>query len=134
MNKVELIGRLIKEPELRYTNNNKPVSNFSIAVNKRVNGENKADYINCVAWNTTAEFITKYFKKGQAIALVGRLQNRSYEDNNGQKRNVIEVVIEETEFVGNKLEEIKETKEDKEKIYKEFYEEHQDLNNDDMPF
>ena len=105
MNRVVLMGRFTGDPQLRYTNSNKPVCSFSIAVNKRINGENSADFINCVAWNTTAEFITKYFKKGQSIALTGRLQNRSYEDDKGQKRNVIEVVVEETEFVGNKQEE-----------------------------
>lgn len=128
MNKVELIGRLTMDPELRYTQSNKSVSSFTVAVNKRVNGENSADFINCVAWNTTAEFISKYFKKGQAIALVGRLQNRSYEDKEGQKRYTTEVVVEETEFVGNKQEE--KTKEDKEKPYREFYQEHYD----EMPF
>lgn len=105
LNKVELIGRLTMDPELRYTTNNNAVSSFSIAVNKRVNGENNADFINCVAWNTTAEFLNKYFKKGQAIAIVGRLQNRSYEDKEGQKRYTTEVVVEETEFIGNKKEE-----------------------------
>lgn len=104
MNKVELIGRLTKDAELRYTQSNKAVASFSIAVNKRINGENTADFINCVAWSTTAEFISKYFKKGQAIALVGRLQNRSYEDDKG-KHYITEVVVEETEFVGNKQEE-----------------------------
>lgn len=131
MNKVQLIGRFTADPELRYTPSNKPVSSFSIAVNKRVNGENSADFINCVAWNTTAEFISKYFKKGQSIALIGRLQSRSYEDSNGQKRSVIEVVVEETEFVGNKQEDKVEAKEEKEKPYKEFYQEHYE---DDMPF
>lgn len=132
MNKVEIIGRLTMDPELRYTQSNKPVSSFTIAVNKRVNGENSADFINCVAWNTTAEFINKYFKKGQAIAVVGRLQSRSYEDDKG-KHYITEVVVEETEFVGSKQEDKKEkTKEDKEKPYREFYEEHQF--DDDMPF
>ena len=101
MNKVELIGRITKDLELRYTQSQKPVLSFSIAVNKRVNGENSADFISCVAWNTTAEFISRYFKKGQEIAIVGRLQNRSYDDK-GQKKYVTEVVVEETEFVGSK--------------------------------
>ena len=105
MNKVELIGRITKDLELRYTQStNKPVLSFSVAVNKRINGENSADFINCVAWNTTAEFISKYFVKGQAIAIVGRLQNRSYEDEKG-KHNITEVIVEEVEFVGSKPEE-----------------------------
>lgn len=132
MNKVQLIGRFTNDPELRYTQSNKPVSSFSIAVNKRINGENSVDYINCVAWNTTAEFINKYFKKGQSIALIGRLQSRSYEDDKG-KHYITEVVVEETEFVGSKSEENKKTKdEEKEDIYKEFG---NSLESDeDMPF
>lgn len=131
MNKVELIGRLTADPELRYTQSNKSVSSFSVAVNKKVNGENSADFINCVAWNTTAEFISKYFKKGQAIALVGRLQNRNYEDDRG-KHYITEVIVEEAEFVGNKSEEKKEKEEDKEKAYKEFYEDN--IIDDDIPY
>lgn len=124
MNRVVLMGRLTGDPQLRYTNSNKPVCSFSIAVNKRINGENSADFINCVAWNTTAEFITKYFNKGQQIAITGRLQNRSYEDDKGQKKYLIEVVIEETEFIGNKQEEKPSNNYDDIQI---------DLN-DDMPF
>ena len=104
MNKVELIGRITNDLDLRYTQStNKAVLRFSIAINKKVNGENKADFINCVAWNNNAEFISKYFKKGQAIAVVGRLQNRSYEDEKG-KHNITEVVVEENFFIGNKPE------------------------------
>lgn len=127
MNKVELIGRITKDLELRYTQSQKSVLNFSIAVNKRVNGENSADFINCVAWGPTAEFISKYFKKGQAIAVVGRLQNKSYEDDKG-KHYTTEVVVEENFFVGNKPEE----KEDAKKQYEEFYENNN--YNDDLPF
>lgn len=127
MNKVELIGRITKDLELRYTQSQKPVLSFSIAVNKRINGENSADFINCVAWNTTAEFISKYFKKGQAIAVIGRLQNRSYEDDKG-KHYITEVVVEETEFVGTKAQE----KEDEEKQYEGFYENYNYEN--DLPF
>lgn len=129
MNKVELIGRLTAQPQLRYTNSNKPVCSFSVAVNKRINGENNADFINCVAWNTTAEFVTKYFNKGQAIAVVGRLQNRSYEDKDGNKRYSIDVVVEEIEFVGSKQEQ---PKENKQETFNEFEEMHQYY--DDMPF
>ena len=127
MNKVQLIGRFTADPELRYTPSNKPVSSFSIAVNKRVNGENSADFISCVAWNTTAEFISKYFKKGQAIAVIGRLQNRSYEDDKG-KHYITEVVVEETEFVGTKADK----KEDEEKQYEGMYENYNYEN--DLPF
>lgn len=126
MNKVILMGRFTGDPELRYTQSNKPVSSFSLAVNKRVNGENKADFINCVAWNTTAEFISKYFNKGQQIAVVGRLQNKSYEDKDGNKRYSIDVVVEEVEFVGNKQEK-------KENNNDDLYEEYNQFE-DNMPF
>lgn len=132
MNRVILTGRLTGEPQLKYTNSNKPVCSFSVAVNKRINGENNADFINCVAWNTTAEFISKYFKKGQAIGLTGRLQNRSYEDSNGQKRYVIEVVIEEVEFIGSKQEN-KENTNNNENVDKDFYQDNLYLD-DDMLF
>lgn len=126
MNKVELIGNITKDLELRFTNSKNPIPvlNFSIAVNKRVNGENSADFINCVAWSTTAEFISKYFKKGQAIAVVGRLQNRSYEDDKG-KHYITEVVVEETFFVGSKPE--KENTDNQQEGYYESY-------NGDLPF
>ena len=130
LNKVELIGRFTSDPILRYTQNNKSVTSFSIAVGKRVNGENSADFINCVAWNKTAEFINKYFKKGQAIAVIGRLQNRSYDDDKG-KHYITEVIVEETEFVGNKPEEVKENKEDTEKKYQEYYQEQENFIDDD---
>lgn len=125
MNKIELIGRLTKDLDLKYTQSQKAVLSFTVAINKRINGENSTDFINCVAWNNTAEFISKYFNKGQAIAVVGRLQNRSYEDNNGQKRYITEVIAEEAEFVGSKSQE----KEDTEKQYEDFYE-----NNNVLPF
>lgn len=131
MNKVELIGNITKDLELRYTQStNKAVLNFTIAVNKRVNGENSADFINCVAWSTTAEFISKYFKKGQSIAVVGRLQNKSYEDSNGQKRNITEVVVEETFFVGTKADK----KEVEEKPYDGMYENFNYNIVDELPF
>ena len=128
MNKVELTGRISKDLELRYTQSQNAVLSFSIAVNKRINGENSADFINCVAWNTTAEFINKYFKKGQAIAIVGRLQNRNYEDSNKQKRYVTEVIVEEVEFSGNKVEEKPE-----EKAPDGMYENY-NYSNDGLPF
>ena len=103
MNKIELLGRLTKDPEIRYTQNNTPVASISLAVNRRFakEGEQQADFINIVAWNKTAEFCGKYFKKGSQIALVGRLQTRSYE-NNGTKKYVTEVIAEEVYFADTK--------------------------------
>ena len=106
MNKVILMGRLTRDPEVRYTQtSNTLVSSFSLAVNRRFvrqGEERQADFINIVAWNKTGEFVSKYFKKGQQVAVVGRLQTRSWEDNQGQKRYVTEVIAEETYFADSK--------------------------------
>ena len=103
MNKILLVGRLTKDPELRYTQSGIAVASFTLAVNRRFtnqNGEREADFINCVAWQKAAEFVANYFKKGQQMGLEGRLQVRSYEGNDGQRRWVTEVVAEQIEFVG----------------------------------
>ena len=105
MNKILLIGRLTKDPELRYTQSGTAVASFTLAVNRSFtnqNGEREADFINCVAWQKAAEFVSQYFKKGQQMALEGRLQVRSYDDNNGQRRWVTEVIVEQVEFAGSK--------------------------------
>ena len=105
MNKVILIGRLTKDPELRYTQSGTGVATFTLAVNRRFsnqNGEREADFINCVAWQKSAEFVANYFKKGQEMALEGRLQVRTYDGNDGQRKWVTEVVADQIEFVGAK--------------------------------
>ena len=108
MNKVILIGRLTKDVELRYTQtNNTAVASFSLAVNRKFvksGEERQADFINIVAWNKTAEFCSKYFKKGQQVAVVGRIQTRNYDDDKGQKHYVTEVVAEEVYFGDSKKE------------------------------
>jgi single-strand DNA-binding protein len=107
MNKVLLIGRLTKDPELRYTQSGTAVASFTLAVNRRFSnqsGEREADFINCAAWQKSAEFVANYFRKGQQMALEGRLQVRSYDGNDGQRRWVTEVVAEQIEFVGSKNE------------------------------
>ena len=99
------MGRLTKDPEIRYTQNNMPVANFSIAVSRRFAKENdevKADFFNVIAWNKTGEFVGKYFKKGQQIAVVGRLQNRNWDDQNGQKHYATDIIAEEVDFAGSK--------------------------------
>ncbi len=106
MNKVVLMGRLTKDPDLRYTSgNNTPVASFSIAVNRRATakeGQPQADFINIVAWNKTAEFCQKYFTKGMQVAIVGRLQTRTWDDNEGKRHYVTEVVADETYFADSK--------------------------------
>lgn len=101
MNKVTLIGRLTKDPEIKLTSNQTQFCNFTIAVDRRFkdsNGQRQADFINCVAWKQTAVFIQKYFKKGNRIGISGSIQTRSY-DKDGQKVFITEVLAEEAEFV-----------------------------------
>ena len=104
MNKVILLGRLTRDPEVRYTQNNTIFATFSLAVRKRFKTEDgvDADFINVIAWSKTAEFVSMYFKKGMQIALSGRLQARSYDATDGTKRYVTEVVAEEVEFAESK--------------------------------
>lgn len=102
MNKVILMGRLTRDPEVRYTTNtNTLVASFSLAVNRRFakqGEERQADFINVVAWNKTGEFCSKWFKKGQQVGVVGRLQTRNWEDENKVKHYVTEVIAEEAYF------------------------------------
>ena len=106
MNKVILMGRLTKDPEVRYTQtNNTLVATFSLAVNRRftkAGEERQADFINIVAWNKTGEFCSKYFKKGQQVGIIGRIQTRTWDDDQGQKHYVTEVVAEEAYFADSK--------------------------------
>ena len=106
MNKVILIGRLTKDVELRYTQtNNTAVASFSLAVNRKFvkNGEERqADFFNIIAWNKLAETISKYLFKGNQVAISGRLETRSWDDPNGQKHYVTEVIAEEIDFIGSK--------------------------------
>ena len=105
MNKVFLIGRLTRDPELRYTGNNTPVATFSLAVNRNFSnqqGEREADFINIVVWRKQAENVKNYLTQGSQVAIDGRIQTRSYDDNNGQKRYVTEVVADNVEFLGSK--------------------------------
>ncbi|MBP5422475.1 MAG: single-stranded DNA-binding protein [Paludibacteraceae bacterium] len=106
MNNVTLVGRMLKDPEIRVNNNN-AVAKFGIAVNreyKNQEGRYDADFINCVAFGKTAEFIEKYFKKGMRIGIVGRIQTGSYTNKDGQKVYTTEVACDKAEFVENKSE------------------------------
>lgn len=99
-------GRLTAEPELKTTNNGVSVCSFTAAVerNREVNGERPTDFIPCVAWRGTAEFISKYFHKGTMIALAGSLQQRKYTDRDGNPRSVIELIVDNVSFCGGKNE------------------------------
>ena len=102
MNKVILMGRLTRDPEVRYTQtSNTLVASFSLAVNRRFvrqGEERQADFINVVAWGKLGEFCSKYYKKGQQVSIIGRIQTRTWDDEQGQKHYVTEVVAEEAYF------------------------------------
>lgn len=106
MNKVILMGRLTRDPEMRQTQSGTSVCSFSIAVNRRFakEGQQNADFINCTAWRQQAEFICKYFAKGAMIAVVGNLQSRSWENQEGKKQYATDVVVDEVYFTGSKTE------------------------------
>lgn len=106
MNKVILMGRLTRDPEMRQTANGIQVCSFSIAVNRRFvkDGQQNADFINCTAWRQTAEFICKYFSKGAMIAVVGNLQSRSWENQEGKRQYATDVVVDEVYFTGSRQE------------------------------
>jgi single-strand DNA-binding protein len=108
MNKVILMGRLVRDPEVRYTSgNNTMVATFQMAVNRRFakqGEERQADFFQIVAWDKTGEFCSKYFKKGQQVGVIGRLQTRNYDDKDGKKVYVTEVVAEEVYFADTKKE------------------------------
>lgn len=144
MNKVFLIGYLARDPELRYTSSNIPVASLTLAVNRNFtnqNGEKEVDFINIVVWKKQAENIHKYCFKGSKVAIEGRIQVRNYDDQNGQKRYVTEVVSENIEFISTKKEEpkeksnseiLKDVMEDKDP-FEEFAKETQ-IANSDLPF
>lgn len=105
INAVVLMGRLVREPEIRTTTSGKSVCSFSLAVERDFQREEKtADYFDCVAWGNTAEFVGKYFHKGRMIALQGRLQARTYKNKEGNNRKIVEVVADKVSFTGEKVE------------------------------
>lgn len=133
MNKVILMGRLTRDPEVRYSQGAEPlaVARYSLAVNKRFKrqGEPDADFIPCVAFGKNGEFAERYFRKGQMVSVVGRLQVRNWEDNEGKKRVTTEVAVEEQYFAENKNKGNSEDKpEDK------FYPIDDNVEDEDLPF
>ena len=110
LNKVVLAGRMTADPELKQTASGVSVLSFTIAVNRGYvsknsdQGERQADFINVVAWRNTAEFISKYFRKGSAICVSGSIQTRSWQDQQGQRRYATEVVADEAMFVESRSE------------------------------
>lgn len=106
LNKIILMGRLTRDPELRYTQSSVPVASFTLAVDRdfknKVSGEKSTDFIDVVVWRQTAEFVSKYFTKGRMAAVDGRLQIREWIDKEGSKRRTAEVVAENVYFCDSK--------------------------------
>ena len=105
LNKAILMGRLVADPELRRTPNNNSVTSFTLAVNRsfvRQGEQPQTDFIDIVAWGKTAEFVSRYFVKGQQVAVAGRIQTRNWEDKQGNKRKSVEVFAEEVHFAESK--------------------------------
>ena len=105
MNTVCLMGRLVADPELRSTQTGVSVTSFGLAVERnyvQADGSRTTDFIDCVAWKGVADFITKYFRKGEMIAIVGNIQTRNFEDKNGNKRKATEVIVDNANFCGSK--------------------------------
>ena len=107
LNKVVLMGRLTRDPELKHTQSNTSVTSFTLAVDRsftRQGEERQTDFIDIVAWRSTAEFVTRYFRKGQLVAVSGRLQTRKWQDNQGNNRTAYEVVADEVFFAESRRE------------------------------
>lgn len=136
MNKVQLIGRLTKDPDLRYTKNNIAVASYTVAINTGYGEKQQTDFINVTTWGKSGEFVSNYFKKGQAIGIVGRLRSNNYEDSNGNKRYTVEVITEDIEFVGSKNEKQNGQDEEieKEQSISSEYQSNLILTDDDLPF
>lgn len=105
LNVVAIIGRMVKDPELKTTNSGKSVCSFRIANDsgyKDASGQSKTNWLDVTSWGKTAEFVCKYFPKGALIAIDGRLQTRQYQDKNGQNRTAVEIVAQNASFCGSK--------------------------------
>lgn len=137
LNKVILMGRLIRDPEVRYTQGAEPmaIARYSLAVERRFKreGEQKADFIPCVAFGKQGEFAERYFRKGQLVSVAGRLQVRNWDDNEGKKRVTTEVVIEEQYFAESKKDDQGTVKE-KNKAPEGFSQIDEDIEDLDLPF
>lgn len=106
LNSISIMGRFTRDPELKFTQTDTPVTSFTLAVDRdfknKENGERDADFIDCVAWRNTAEFVCDYFTKGSKAVVNGRLMTRNYEDKEGVKRKVTEIVVENIYFAESK--------------------------------
>ena len=103
LNHITIMGRLVRDVELRYTQSNTPVASFTLAVDRdrQVDGQRLTDFIDCTAWNKTGEFVSKYFRKGNMAVVSGRLQSRKWQDKEGNNRVAWEVVVENIYFLAS---------------------------------
>lgn len=137
MNKVILIGNLCRDPERRTTQNGTSVTTFSVAVQrnyKNAEGGYDADFINCVAWRGTADFVANYFSKGEKICLEGSLTTRSYEAKDGGKKTVTEVSVDKAEFVSPKSAVAEEKKESEPAWDDDFFKDMRPADESELPF
>ena len=140
MNKVCLIGRITKDPEIRYTANNIAVATFSLAINrtyKNTDGGYDADFINCIAFRNTADLLGKYVHKGDQLGVEWHIQTRNYDDKDGKKIYVTEVIVDSLDFTGNKKEQANEPKQVEQPVtdpYKDFGEIVENDDSLELPF
>lgn len=140
INRVVLVGRITKDLELKKTQNGTSVVSFTCAVNRRFQQEQAADFINCVAWNKTAEFISQYGRKGSLVGLEGRIQTRNYEDATGRRVYVTEVVCDSIQLLESKsVNESRAVNSDfgnelPENDFEDMKVESLDISSDDLPF
>jgi single-strand DNA-binding protein len=133
MNKVILVGRLTKDPELKFSSQGTAVATFTLAVDRKfvdkATGQREADFINIVCWRKTAEFVANYFKKGQLCGVSGRIQTSTYQAQDGSTRYKTEVVADDVEFVGSKKESSKQEPQQDEELPEGY-----DPTDEDIPF
>ena len=137
MNKVLLTGNVVRDPEHRATKDGTSVCNFTIAINRKYKdstGTYPSDYINCVAWKNTADFVHKYFLKGSPIEVEGNLQTRNFEDSKGIKRYVTEVYVEQVGFNGRRLREDVPDNKTAEELFGDELAEFKPIDDSDLPF
>ena len=133
LNKTIIIGRLTRDLELRKTNEGKSVLNFSVAVNRQYNKE-QTDFINCIAWEQTADFMSKYLNKGALISVEGRIQTGSYEGTDGKKVYTTDVIAERVQALESRSQREGQTNTNESNVYKKEEEPVLDITDMDLPF
>ncbi len=136
LNRVVLVGRMVRDPELKRTNSGTSVTSFTIAVDNltKAGNEKSASFIPCTCWNKTAENVAKYCSKGTLVGVDGRLNQRSYEDKSGQKRSVVEVIAESVQFLERRTNEESESQPEESTAKSTVAHEGIDSSDDDLPF